>query len=368
MLKKILVFNALALIIAAAACGDKPRNPLSPTMLPGDLTSATREANDDGSTLKVTAPAAQSPTGGIRLETMRPALVIGNSAPVFAGSAGSVLYRFQVLQGGSPVAESGLIPQGSGSTSWTLTSDLESDKEYRWRARAEIETGVGPWSTEAVFLSPERREGYIRPGELYDPLIDGKTVGKVVGSVTFIPGVGVRLNDFFSHIRYELPQTITAGEFSILVTNMEANNEGDKTKVMAMSEGSSDLITNDRRMTVEKRGDPMGVIAWRFISHLDQIDTEGPERVRRDFNPALWYFWKATWGGRFNLQVFEGGTEGRRIYDHGKHYAGSYDPSPHYAYIGAPIGRSGPTAGTIPGMVIRQVWLSTQPRPTWADN
>jgi len=362
MVKKFLVCGVSAAVAIAVACAGKPGNPLSPT---ATSVLATGQA-PDGSTLKATAPTPLSPIGGIRLlEEFRPALVVRNSISEYTGIG--FAYQFEVFQAGNRVLDSGAIGQGDGSTSWRVPSELESDKEYVWRARAVLETGVGPWSANATFLSPERREGYIVPGELYDPLINGKTVGQTSGSVTFIPGVGVRLNGFTSHIRYELPQKMTSGEFSILVTSMPTNTEGDKTKVMAMSEGGSDIITNNRRMTVEKRGDPAGVIAWRFISHLSRIDTVGAERVKRNFDPNLSYLFRATWGGRFNLQILEGGANGRKMYEFGKPYDGLYDPQPHWAWLGAPIGRSGVTAGTVPGMIIRQVWISTQPRPGFAN-
>ena len=67
--------------------------------------------------------------------------------------------------------------------------------------------------------------------------------------------------------------------------------------MFAMSEGLSDLITNNRRFTVEKRGDPEGIVAWRMISHNDQIDTEGAEREFVSFNPDQAYLWTAIWNG-----------------------------------------------------------------------
>jgi hypothetical protein len=154
----------------------------------------------------------------------------------------------------------------------------------------------------------------------------------------------------------------------MLITNMATNNEGDKTKVMSMSEGFSDIVTNDRRMTVEKRGDPMGVIAWRFISYLDQVDTIGNQRVKREFNPSRTYFWKASWRNqRFTVQIYEDGVGGNKIYDFGKPYEGPYNPDPHIAWLGSPVGRSGEDGATVPGMVIRKVWLSSNPRPSWAN-
>jgi hypothetical protein len=200
--------------------------------------------------------------------------------------------------------------------------------------------------------------------EVFDPLTNGKTVGQVFGPVTFIPGVGVRLEDFSSYIQYRLPQTMVRGEFSIVITGMATNTEGDKTKVMAMSEGLDDIVTNDRRMTVEKRGDPEGIVAWRFISHEDQVDTEGAERQFVAFDPNLAYLFTATWNGVFGVRIQRGASPtSPTIYNQAKAYRGAYDPDPHYAFIGSPSGRSGITAATVPGMIVRNVWISPNPRP-----
>src|SRR5690606_5996909 len=184
----------------------------------------------------------------------------------------------------------------------------------------------------------------------------------------FLPGVGARLENFTSNIEYVLPQTIREGEFSMLVTNTPANTEGGKTKIMSMREGRSDITTNDRRFTIEKRGDPPGIIAFRIITRNSQEETQGRERVSRDFKANQTYLWRATFrGGRFQLEIFEGGANGQRIYSFGKNYEGFYDPDPHLAYVGAPVGRGGPVDASVPGMVARQVWLSSRPRPDFAN-
>ncbi|WP_139109612.1 hypothetical protein, partial [Acinetobacter baumannii] len=74
-----------------------------------------------------------------------------------------------------------------------------------------------------------------------------------------------------------------------------------------MGEGFDDIVTNNRRMTVEKRGDPAGIVAWRFITHDDQVDTEGPEREYVNFLENLTSFFQATWRNhRFSLVIKEG--------------------------------------------------------------
>jgi hypothetical protein len=172
-----------------------------------------------------------------------------------------------------------------------------------------------------------------------------------------------------SYVAYVLPTTLSEGEFSLLVTDMNANTDGDKTKLFAMAQGFGDIVTNDRRATIEKRGDPPGVIAWRFITHGDQVDTEGPERVTFNFRASETYFWQATWrNNRFNVLVREGGIDGRTIYNLGKNFQGkAYDPNPHVLYLGSPVGRSGEAGASVDHVTIRQVWVSGRPRPTVAN-
>jgi hypothetical protein len=320
--------------------------------------------------LKVTAPTPQSPINGQRVEMAQSiALTIANVASKF-GAPLAESYRFQVLDAaGTVLVDAGGVPSGGATTKYVITKELEGDKTYSWQARAEMQGQVGPWSGRATFIAPQN-EGYLVGSELYDPLYNGKTIGAPSGPVTFVPGTGLRLESQLSYVAYVLPQTLTEGEFSLLVTGMPANTDGDKTKLFAMAEGFSDIITNNRRMTVEKRGDPPGVIAWRFITHDDQVDTEGSaERVAYNFSAAQTYFYQATWrSNRFNLLIKEGGVDGHTVYNMGKSFKGAaYDPNPHVIFIGAPIGRSGAGGASVDHAIIRQVWVSGRPRPAFAN-
>src|SRR5207248_1264095 len=130
-----------------------------------------------------------------------------------------------------------------------------------------------------------------------------------------------RLETWDSYISYQLPQQLIEGEYSLLVTNMKANTKGDKQKVMAMAQGYDDIIENDRRMTVEKRGDPPGAIAWRFLTHDDRIETN--VRPTYNFTPDQSYFYQATWRSNvFNLLIQEGGINGRTVYNTGSGWKG----------------------------------------------
>lgn len=359
----VVVASAMAL---AVACGKSSPTPSSPSA----VTSGTADAAADGSTLKVTAPTPVSPINDAQPPSAEFNLVVTNATTRFANPV-PLLYRFEIFNaGGARVYQSALVTAGaSGTTSFLAPiENLEGEQRYSWRARAEYEGEIGPWSGRPGFIAPQTG-GYIRGNELYDPLVNGRTVGIIHGPVTFIPGVGVKLESQLSYISYELPETLTEGEFSILVTGMPANTEGNKTKLFAMAQGYSDIVTNDRRMTVEKRGDPPGIIAWRFLTHGDQVDTEGPERRYYNFQEHLHYFWEATWRNNFfNVLVKENGVDGHVIYNMGKPFRGrAYDPKPHVIYLGAPVGRSGEAGASVDRAIIRQVWVSPRPRPQYAN-
>ena len=356
MYKKLLACAMGAVLALTLACSNDSPAPAAPS----GAEPGVPDAAADGSTLKVTAPTPQSPINNAQPDQVT--LTAGTSTGRFV-SGMTFSYEFEIKNaGGNNVCTGGPIAAAGPTVSFTPTCTLEFDSPYTWRVRAVSQGSFGPWSEAASFRSPAG--GYIRGNEVFDPLTNGRTVGEIVGRVTFIPGVGVRLEDFDSHIRYRLPQTLGQGEFSIIVTNVATNTEGGKTKIMGMSEGLSDIVVNDRRMTVEKRGDPEGIVAWRFISHLDQIDTEGAEREFVAFDASQPYLWTATWNGFFNVRIQRGGSNGPTIYSKGKHYEGAYDPDPHYAFIGAPIGRTGAEGATVPGMVVRNVWISPRSRPS----
>ena len=365
MMRKYAALTAVAVAMFATACTKGSEAPASPsTSVPADASAAA-----DGSTLKATAPTPQSPINNQQPSSLDVVLTVGNVTAKYGGTI-SPTYRFEVFNsGGSLVYQVAGVPAGgSGVTAHTITAALDGDQPYTWQARAELGTAIGPWSARAAFVAPAST-GYIRGSELYDPLMNGKTVGTMVGPLTFIPGVGLKFESQESYVSYVLPQTLNEGEFSLLVTGMPANTDGDKTKLFAMGEGFDDIVTNNRRMTVEKRGDPAGIIAWRFITHDDQVDTEGADRVFYNFLANQTYFWQATWrANRFSLVIKEGGVDGREVYNKGKNFVGrAYDPTPHVIYLGAPVGRSGAAGASVDQAIIRQVWVSGRARPTFAS-
>ncbi|MEO5820814.1 MAG: hypothetical protein ABIT71_09930 [Vicinamibacteraceae bacterium] len=362
---------ALSVAFATAACGDDPP-PTQPTPTP--TPTPPPPANP-----VLTAPRADFPAENDQLQTLRPLLRVLNAT---ADVAGARTYEFQISDDpdfapatASSVsryyrlvsAQNNIAEGGDGKTQFEVPADLQPTTRFYWRARARQGTVDGPWSSAATFRT--LIQGYNRAGEFFDPLTNAQTIGAVVGSVTLTPGRGATINSNESHIRYQLAQTITAGEFSVEIDGVQVNSIGGKTKVMSMYDGNGDITTSDYRATIEKRD--AGAVAWRFIAgeaeSRAQIETVGAERQEIRFDPGQIYIWRAKWGNNFfNLEIFRGAAMGDRIYDFGKPYAGTYDPTPHVAFLGSPIGRGGPDDASLVGATWRNVYIGSagRPRPT----
>ena len=365
-----LVACALAAGIAvAAACSKNSDTPVSPS---GAQPGAT-EAGPNGETLKATAPTPESPVNNAQPEQL--VLTAGKSSGLFDQSlVPSYSYEFQIMNSANTTVCTAIVGGGTGtSVSWTPTCALEFDAPHTWRLRAVYPPrgAVGPWSSTASFRSPVG--GYVRQGEVYDPLTTGKTAGSAHG-VQFISGVGARFNGHDSRITYEFAQPLQSGEFSLMVTGIDEGSPGDKTKVMAMQEGGADITDNDYRMTVEKRGrsyETPGAVTWRII--MGEADDHGrifdaPSRFvpSGGFSDERWYFWKFTWesGGRASLEIRLDGPNGDRIYETSRGLSGfAYRPVPHVIHVGTTVGRAGPIDASIPGAIYKNVWVSGRPRP-----
>ena len=93
------------------------------------------------------------------------------------------------------------------------------------------------------------------------------------------------------------------------------------------------------------------------------------ERQVYTFHEALTYFVQATWrNGFFNVIFKEGGVNGTEVFNFGKPYSRAYTPSPHMVFAGSPYqpGDRG-DAASYAGMIIRQIWVSANPRPSFAN-
>jgi len=365
---RILLSLSCVALVAAVACGGNDQTPVVPTPIVNPL---------------LTAPSADSPSQDEQLDTLRPTLTVKNGT---SDQSGSRTYEFQISDSADfttaltsyitsfnvTVSKTG-VPEGTdGKTSFTPDADLQPTTRFYWRVRMTQGATVSSWSPVGKFRS--KLVGFIRDGALFDPLIHGETLGERVGPTTFVPGKGLRLDTGTSFVRYRLPRAVGVGEYSMDVEGLAANGPGDKAKVFGMQQGTDDFITNDYRVDIQYRGVkgfPPNAIQWRVIyGDADDLDVRyEPTTAQRMasvylLNPSTTYHWKFTWGPEIRLMMLEGGMTGNPLYNIGKPAPdGTYNPNPHIAYLGAPVGRSGSESASIAGTVYRNVWLGDQPRP-----
>jgi len=318
-----------------------------------------------------------SPANGVHLDPGEIVLTVQNSVPTFDPSL-KLTYSFELWTDGTDVPGTmiwaGPIDGGtSGTTSLPIPSGiaLVGESTYKWRSRSYVGLDNSEYSAWSTFVAPTNL-GYLRGSELYDPLDNGHTVGTIVGPVTFIPGVGARLESKSSWIEYAMPVTATTGEFSAIFTNLTVKNvssEDPKDRVLTMREGWAPMNDNRFRFSIDVRGN--GAAAWRFLtgSTTSYIETTGTgERPLLGFRRANTYFIRGTWSGNRFQVTYKDLTTGATLYDAGKGYGGTYRPSPQVVYVGSPwVGGERGEPSTYDGMIVRQVWMSTNPRPGFAN-
>jgi len=149
MYRKICLATCVATLVALPlACSSGAPSPTSPTTAAGMGSSGA--FGPDNSTLKVTAPTPVSPIGDVEVEDYTPELRAANATGQYVPATG-LQYRFQLVDEDDSVVFETLVASGDGQTAATPGDDLDAEKQFRWRARAEYGEYVGPWSTTAVF-------------------------------------------------------------------------------------------------------------------------------------------------------------------------------------------------------------------------
>ena len=366
-------------LVAAAACGggSSPAPPAQPT--PPAASAA--------------APTLEAPGADEQLGTLRPNLRVRNGV---ATTAGAKTYEFQVSDqpdfGTASGSRSdhfavtfsrGGVAEGATTTSVDLDTDLQPATRFYWRARWVQGSTPGDWS--ATFTFRTQIAGYNRPGELYDPLVNGATIAEArIGGTTFVDGRGIRLSETNAYLRYRLAQPIWNGEFSLDVEGLSNNpvsasgNTG-KLKIMSMDDNAGNHYTSDFLMNVQYRGfngNPDHAVSFKMLMGEDVEDRKlEPDLARRlgsvlHLNPGSTYYWKATWGNFIHVTVQDGGAGGvngsgsgqggATIYDYGQTSSFSYQPSTHFAYVG--VNNSVEDTGSWPA-TYRNVWIGNKARP-----
>jgi hypothetical protein len=368
----------ILLSMVASACGSGA----GPTRsVPVGPTAPTGPGGGSGGTFTLSTPSAVSPINGEQLGTLRPTLTVQN---VTSSGSGTRTYEFQVSDNAGftlgssltasflvSVNQTGVAEGSDGRTSFTVPSDLQPATRMYWRARAAQGSSTSSWSDAAMFRT--KLVGYSRPGELYDPLIYGETIGTVVGSHTWVPGKGIRLDQETSFVRYQLAEAMTSGEFSVEVEGLRPNGPDHKLKIFTMNDSNSDPSFSDNYMAAMYRGidgNPPNAITFKAVFGSQNRIAE-PVRSERDasirmLDPARTYFWKATWGSEFRLLVLDGGINGNSIYEMAKSVGGTLRGT--HAWLGSNQAITGSDAGTFPMATFKNLFIGTRSRPTTLGN
>jgi hypothetical protein len=348
--------GAAILASLAIACSETPSAPTAPAAVPGDNSAAA-----DGSNLKVTAPVPTAPVNDFQTDG-NPTLTAQASTGKFTTVALS--YQWELYNAANQLVQSATTT----GPSFLTTANLDFDARYTWRVRAAVpsQNAVGPWSTVASFKSPQG--GYIKTQEIFDPLTNGKTVAGFTRGITFMGAAGVRLDGQESVVEYVMPQTLTGGEFSTIITNLGNGSEEWKTKVMSMLAGDGVNVTdNEYRVTLDKRTSWLGQGSPARYTFCVRPNCFEPNAGPRDWNRSKTYFWKFTWGNnQSRLVILDGGSQGVPFVDISQSYIGTWNPAKMLVRLGSVGGRAG--SDTNPGTTIRNVWVSAKPRPAFKDD
>ena len=349
-----------AVLLAAACSKSSPTQPTGPSVTPPQLT----------------APALETPSDDQQLSTLRPELTVKNGTTNQA--TGTRTYEFQIADntGFSPVAISttGVAENSAGKTSFAPAQDLQPTTRMYWRARMVQGTTNSDWSTVGKFKT--RLVGFNRPGELYDPLVNGETIGTIGGSsnITWMPGQGIRLNDALAYVVYDLPQVVLTGELSVEVTGLGPGGPCCKVRVFSILDRVGALSSSSPySMNAQYRGvngNPDNCICFKAVFGNNALGLEPTtaQRLGMSFvlDPSKVYLWRGVWTrDSYRLIVREGGATGPLVYDFGVQSAqANWNPSKMFAFLGTDNGRFDPLDGTLRGITLRNLWVGSTSRPS----
>ncbi len=216
--------------------------------------------------------------------------------------------------------------------------------------------------------------GYIRGNEAFDPLFNGQTVAQIVGQATFVPNVGIRVENTTSYVKYAIPQTITSRRIlrggsraCAKRAGRQIEGHGHVQRLSRLHDGSVSLrysVPRQYRVAAQRHHFPRA-LRVRRRSQRQIRARHGHQKlvgVHSESGHALSL--EGDLGKpRPASRSTKAASAARLIYNIGvKSSKGTYNPVPQFAYLGAPPQRSGEDA-SIPGSIYRNVWIGARPRP-----
>jgi hypothetical protein len=359
--KRVLLCTCATVLAVAMACSKNSQAPVSPTSAPDGGAAAA----PDGSTLKSGVPTPVSPINGAQPDTV--VLTATKATGKFADITPQ--YEFEIKNAAGAVTHSsgviGGVDSGNNVTYTPPATAFDFDTPYTWRVRAVYQGANGTWSSTGSFRSAVG--GFVRGNEVFDPLTNGPS--KVINAsndVTWLPGVGVRLNSKDSYVEWKLTTPCVNCEFSALMTNIGNGSEEWKTKVMSMLEQGVNTTENRYRVTIDKRTTWVGQgsrVRYTICSGQVAGSCSEPTGGFQSWDRTRTYFWKFEWRNLVShLVVRDGGVNGSVKADLSQSYKNPYQPNPHLVRLGSVGGRADNESN--PGTIIWNVWVSPNPRPT----
>ncbi len=373
-MKFLRILPALVLAGLVAACGGS-KSSTSPTPTPTGPATLTK-------------PAPDSPADGEQLDNVRPTLTVVNGT---SNQSGAKTYQFEISDNStftaganaafaSTVSSPDVAEDASGKTKYTLGQDLQPTTKYYWHARLVQGSSKSDWSD--VRMLKTKLVGYNKPGALYDPLVNGETVGSIGGSgnITWVPGQGIRMNDQRAYVVYTLPQVYSSGEISAEVTGLGPGGSPGKGRIFSILDRLGVLASSAHHsINVQYRGvggAPDNCIAWKAVlgDNDNSVEPNTTERYRSVYvlDPSKVYLWQAFWTPTsVRVVVKEGGTTGSVLYDHQEDADTSttdWNPPAMYAFVGTNNANYTGFDGTREGMTFRNLWVGSTPRPDTIGN
>jgi hypothetical protein len=343
-----------AFAVLGASCGkDSPSAPSQPSVV------------------TLSTPSIESPGTDEQLDTVRPTLKVRNGTSNVP--SGARMYEFQLSteDSFSNVALTRSIAESAaGMTSFAVDQDLQPTTRYYWRVRVSQGSTNSSW---AAGTFKTRLVGYNRAGALYDPLVNSETVGRISGNITWMPGQGVRMNDQWAYVVYDIPQVFSSGEISLEATGLGLGGSPGKGRVFSILDRLGTMSSAAKySINVQYRGvggAPDNAIAWKAIlgDNNNSVEPDTAERYGAVviLDPTKVYLFQAIWTPTSVRVVVKESNGGPTVYDHTEyaHSPTNWNPAAMYAFIGTNNASYTGFDGTREGMIVRNLWVGATPRP-----
>ena len=154
MFRKSLVYTFPALLIKLKSNYSRPGTLF---VVFGLLVALQNHPRSQDATLKAGAPLPLSPLEGAVYETL-PSVVtlnVTNTTGTFATAIFNYQFEVYDVTDDSILVVSSLVSAGTTNTAYGFTGPFDYSRRYQWRARAELDGALGPWSSLVSFRTSD---------------------------------------------------------------------------------------------------------------------------------------------------------------------------------------------------------------------